>query len=199
MSHIQHREPANYLLVGERQLGKSSLLLALQRRYTAVPAVDCRYASLGLDPIPQLALAFGLPVAADRQQVLRAIGDVPPGARPLRLLDEAGLDRAMDSQALRSALDAWSELTTDQAAARLGRIICYALVERAAFSLAGVLDRLDALGQRPAPEVLKASLTRLEIAFIIGRSGGQYFWQVPLWREQVLREEPGRLLAAELG
>jgi hypothetical protein len=350
LSHIQHREPANYLLVGGRQLGKSSLLLALQRRYAKDPAVDCRYASLGLDPIPQLALALGLPVDTGVQQVLQAVGDVPPGRRRLLLLDEADvfvardaagtlgeaggapyaclnafrsysdagrchfilagfwqlyrsasleyhspiknfaetlivgalepdacralireplaalnlrlaadalvermvtatgrranliailcnemlketrlatrtlgeadLERAMDSRALRSALDAWSELTTDQAAARLDRIICYALVEREDFSFAEVLDVLDGIGagavcaadigvaavrtadptRAPAsPEAIKASLTRLEIAFIIGRSDGRYFWQVPLWREQVQAEEPARLLAAELG
>jgi WD40 repeat protein len=350
LSHIQHREPANYLLVGGRQLGKSSLLLALQRRYAKDPAVDCRYASLGLDPIPQLALALGLPVDTGAQQVLQAVGDVPPGRRRLLLLDEADvfvardaagalgeaggapyaclnafrsysdagrchfilagfwqlyrsasleyhspiknfaetltvgalepdacralireplaalnlrlaadalvermvtatgrranliailcnemlketrlatrtlgeadLERAMDSRALRSALDAWSELTTDQAAARLDRIICYALVEREDFSFAEVLDVLDGIGagavcaadigvaavrtadptRAPAsPEAIKASLTRLEIAFIIGRSDGRYFWQVPLWREQVQAEEPARLLAAELG
>jgi len=350
LSHIQHREPANYLLVGGRQLGKSSLLLALQRRYAKDPAVDCRYASLGLDPIPQLALALGLPVDTGVQRVLKAVGDVAPGRRRLLLLDEADvfvardaagvlgeargapyaclnafrsysdagrchfilagfwqlyrsasleyhspiknfaetltvgalepdacralireplaalnlrlaadalvermvaatgrranliailcnemlketrlatrtlgeadLERAMDSRALRSALDAWSELTTDPAAARLDRIICYALVEREDFSFAEVLDVLDGIGagavcaadigvaavrtadptRAPAsPEAIKASLTRLEIAFIIGRSDGRYFWQVPLWREQVQAEEPARLLAAELG
>jgi hypothetical protein len=41
-------------------------------------------------------------------------------------------------------------------------------------------------------------LTRLELAFLTGREGSGYRWQVPLWRDLVLGEEPERLLEREM-
>ncbi|MCB2264252.1 MAG: hypothetical protein LGR52_15130, partial [Candidatus Thiosymbion ectosymbiont of Robbea hypermnestra] len=76
ISDIQYREPANYLLVGGRQLGKSSLLRALQRRYERDGNVDCRYVSVGLAPIesklartlvPRFTLFFALSAARSGQ------------------------------------------------------------------------------------------------------------------------------------
>ncbi|MBU0655912.1 MAG: AAA family ATPase [Gammaproteobacteria bacterium] len=43
ITRIMNRAPANYLLVGARQLGKSSLLKALERRYRRQPEVQCHY------------------------------------------------------------------------------------------------------------------------------------------------------------
>ncbi|MEZ5449872.1 MAG: hypothetical protein R3E89_13165 [Thiolinea sp.] len=46
IAQITNRDPANYLLVGGRQMGKSTLLKALQRRYADSPNVQCHYLSL---------------------------------------------------------------------------------------------------------------------------------------------------------
>ncbi len=43
ITRIMNRAPANYLLVGGRQLGKSSLLKALKRRYDKQRDVQCHY------------------------------------------------------------------------------------------------------------------------------------------------------------
>jgi hypothetical protein len=86
LSHIQHRAPTNYLLVGGRQLGKSSLLLALERRYASDPVVDCRYCSVGFDPIAAaLGRALGLPADGDLQTALRALAPADPDRRGGRL------------------------------------------------------------------------------------------------------------------
>ncbi len=325
LSHIQHSPPANYLLVGGRQLGKTSLLLELERRYAKDPAVECCYCSIGFRPIAALlARVLGLPPETDLQSALRILAEPIPGQRRLILIDEADnfveqdaggahgapyaclnafrslsdeghcdfilagfwglyrrtileyhspisnfsevltlgalepeacramiceplgaldlrlvpeslvdriieatgqranliailcnemlkdltlasreltevhLARAMDSQSLRSALDGWSELTTDRVGARLDRILCYALVEQDRFGFADALDRLAGLGVAADAGQVMASLTRLELAFIIAREAGRYRWQVPLWREHLLAEEPASLLEREI-
>ena len=61
IAHIMNRDPANYLLVAGRQLGKSSLLKALERRYGERPQVRCFYLSLSNEVlIPRLASLLGL-------------------------------------------------------------------------------------------------------------------------------------------
>ena len=90
ISDIQHREPANYLLVGGRQFGKSSLLQALKRRYHGDDLVDCRYLSVGKATIEsKLARALGMPSDSPLEAVLDRLGETQDGKRRLLLLDEA--------------------------------------------------------------------------------------------------------------
>ena len=49
LKHILNRDPANYLIVGARQLGKSSLLLAIKRRVEQRGDMHCDYLSVGLE------------------------------------------------------------------------------------------------------------------------------------------------------
>jgi len=322
LSDILNRgDLANYLVVGGRQLGKSSLLLALQRRFGGRKGIDCRYLSVGLASIEsRLALALGLPAATPLPDLLRQLAQVPPGTRRVLLLDEADafvaadaargyvclngfrslsdegrchfilagfwslyrsasfdyqspiknfaetiqigalepeacrdlvtkpmaalgltyadagmverilertggranliailcdqmlqglgleqrvltepdLERALVSRSLRSALEDWGELTADPSAARLDRVIVYGLIGQEHFRLAVVLDLLGGLSYQAAPEAIKESLTRLELAFLIGRDAAGYRWQVPLWRDLVLAEEPERMLRQEV-
>jgi hypothetical protein len=321
ISDIQHREPANYLLVGGRQLGKSSLLLALKRRYDGDAGVECSYLSVGRASIEsRLARALGMPSGSSLEAVLERLGEPESGRRRLLLIDEADvfveqdagrgyaclngfrslsdegrcqfvlagfwslyrsasfdyhspiknfaetitigalepdacrdlvtrpmaalnlgfaseamvqrildltggranliaivcdqmlkglgleqrelteadLERALESRSLRSALEGWANLTGDEESDRLDRLIVYGLIERDAFGLGEVLDCLKGLGYDTEPERVKESLTRLELAFIVGRSREQLRWQVPLWRGQVLAEEPERMLEREM-
>lgn len=56
INHIINRDPANYLVVGGRQMGKSSLLKALERHYDDISVVTCYYQSLSSEVlIPRLA------------------------------------------------------------------------------------------------------------------------------------------------
>ena len=328
LSDILNRgELANYLVVGGRQLGKSSLLLALQRRLQGLKGIDCRYLSVGQATIEsRLAAALGLPTATPLPDLLRQLAQVPPGTRRVLLLDEADtfiaedaargyaclngfrslsdegrchfilagfwslyrsasfdyqspiknfaetiqigalepeacrelvtkpmaalgltyadagmverilertggranliailcdqmlqglgleqrvltesdLERALGSTSLRNALEGWGALDgkgPDSADARLDGLIVYGLIDRETFSLGDVLDLLGRLGCEVAPELIKESLTRLELAFLTGRlsgpEGADYRWQVPLWRDLVLTEEPARMLEQE--
>jgi len=115
-----------------------------------------------------------------------------------RELTEADLERALESRSLRSALEGWGSLTGDPASDRLDRVIVYGLIGREEFELADLLELLTGLGYEAAPEQVKESLTRLELAFIIGCGRNRFRWQVPLWRERVLAKEPQSMLRREL-
>ncbi|MCX6578715.1 MAG: hypothetical protein NT166_00860 [Candidatus Aminicenantes bacterium] len=74
IAHIMQREPANYLLVGGRQLGKTSLLNALERRYKKDPFTQCDLVCLDSDKLPPM---------------LMEISPAPKGKRRIILIDEA--------------------------------------------------------------------------------------------------------------
>lgn len=118
-----------------------------------------------------------------------------------RVLTAADLDRALASESVRNALEGWGALDgkrpeENSQDARLDRVIVYGLIGHERFRLADVLDLLG--GLQVTPEAVKESLTRLELAFLVGREGDGYRWQVPLWRDLVLAEEPGRMLGQEV-
>ncbi|MCB2262477.1 MAG: hypothetical protein LGR52_05985 [Candidatus Thiosymbion ectosymbiont of Robbea hypermnestra] len=107
-----------------------------------------------------------------------------------RELTEADLERALASRSLHGALEGWTNLTEDETASRLDRLIVYGLIDQETFTLAEVLELLAEIGYRTEPERVRESLIRLELAFLVGRDQDRFRWQVPLWRQGVLAEEP---------
>jgi hypothetical protein len=99
LTHIMQREPANYLLVGGRQLGKSSLFKAIERRYKDDPNVRCRYLALNSPEITgHLAGALNLPDDTNLQGILKHLRQSPEGKHRLFLIDEADKFIASESQ-----------------------------------------------------------------------------------------------------
>ncbi|MFA7242945.1 MAG: hypothetical protein WC091_22795, partial [Sulfuricellaceae bacterium] len=88
IAQIMNRDPANYLLVGGRQLGKSSLLKELERRYADLAQMQCRYLTLSSDNLTKpWARSLGLPTDATLAEIVDFIG---ARATPfLFLVDEA--------------------------------------------------------------------------------------------------------------
>jgi len=64
LKHILNRDPTSYLIVGARQLGKSSLLLAIKRRIEQRADMLCDYISVGLDSF-EAAIAPRLRMGTD--------------------------------------------------------------------------------------------------------------------------------------
>ena len=110
LAHVLNREPANYLLVGGRQLGKSSLLKAIERRLEGDPRVDCSYLVLSRQAnahelTTRLARLVDLPSDSPLDTVTTALAaSVPSGKRRLVLVDEA------DSFIARDRADGYSTL-----------------------------------------------------------------------------------------
>lgn len=90
LGHILNREPANYLLVGGRQVGKSSLLKEVQRRLESRGGFDCISATLQDDDVVEpLADALDLPLDATIDDVIRALRRQPGAPPKFVLVDEA--------------------------------------------------------------------------------------------------------------
>ncbi len=92
LARVVNREPANYLVVGGRQLGKSSLLKAVQRRLDGHPHVVCHYVSLRDHRLaPRLALQFGLHANTSLDEIIAHLQASYQGKRLFLLIDEADL------------------------------------------------------------------------------------------------------------
>jgi transcriptional regulator with XRE-family HTH domain len=92
LAHIINREPANYLLMGGRHVGKSSVLKYIERRYQNHPKADCRYLVLADDGLqPKLANALGLPSKTNLETLFEELANVPNERYRLLLIDEADL------------------------------------------------------------------------------------------------------------
>ncbi|UXI70376.1 ATP-binding protein [Tahibacter amnicola] len=90
LSRIIHREPGNYLVVGGRQLGKTSLMKAIERRLRDHPKLACLYISLRDHRLaPRLATQCGLPVDTSLDAVVAHLLRQHPGRRLLVMIDEA--------------------------------------------------------------------------------------------------------------
>jgi hypothetical protein len=321
LADILRREPANYLLVGGRQLGKTSLLKAIQRRHLYRPDAHCHLIVLhNQDIAPHLARALELPshtplpeildhiaargtngrllflvdeadkfVAADAQNgyetlhLLRSLGGEgrcqfilagfwglfqaaefdyqspiknfaetkfvgalePDACRQMatepmhmlnlryasgdlvetlvqrtggranliailcneilgylgaadRVITADHVDRALDAAAVRAALGGWERITGDPRADRLDRMVIYATAERQQFTTEDLVTRLETAGADFAPEEIRQSLARLELAFVLKREKGNYSFCVPLFVDIIREQGPETLFRGEL-
>ncbi|MBJ6611431.1 MAG: AAA family ATPase [Candidatus Thiothrix moscowensis] len=92
IAQIVNRAPANYLLVGGRQMGKSTLLKALERRYATNPQVECLYHTLSNEVmVPRLARALQLADTDNAETFAAALEQRirDTGQRFIFLIDEA--------------------------------------------------------------------------------------------------------------
>jgi hypothetical protein len=92
LARVLNREPGNYLLVGGRQLGKTSLMKAIERRFEGHPRVHCQYVSLRDHRLtPRLAVELGLPEDTGIDALVAALSTRAQGRSVLLLIDETDL------------------------------------------------------------------------------------------------------------
>jgi len=91
LAQILYSEPKNYVIVGGRKTGKTSMLKKIERHYQNDPRVDCLYVCLACDNLQPLYGQLGLPTETDLLTLGDKLADVPTGQRRLVLLDEADL------------------------------------------------------------------------------------------------------------
>lgn len=90
LARVVQREPSNYLLIGGRQLGKTSLMKAIERRLRDHPQVACVYVVLRDQRLrPRLAAQCGLPLDSDLETIVAELRRQQGGKRLLLLIDEA--------------------------------------------------------------------------------------------------------------
>jgi len=131
LARVLNREPGNYLLVGGRQLGKTSLMKAIERRFVGHPRVSCCYLSLRDHRLTvRLALELGLPEATGIDALVAALTERAGGRRVLLLIDETDLFLRHEAQA------GYPQLAALRALSEEGR--CH-------FMLAGFWDLYEAV------------------------------------------------------
>ena len=319
LTEILNREPANYLLLGGRQLGKTSLLKQIVRRYHNHPVVECHYLSLSSDNLLKpLARELSLPRKSEPEAILEALEEVPAGKRRLLLIDEADkfiraemdhgypvlsrfralseegrcffilagfwelyeaalldyhsplqnfakpvivgelendacrrlatepmdwlgihyadptlveqivtltgqranlialacdemlkaigprrvlnsedVHQALSSAMMESALSGWTRLTSDEAEARLDRMIVYGTVQQTRFSLEEITGILQNHGMSIDPERLNQSSARLKLAFILRETEMGFEYCVPLFQQLLRKKGLDKLLESE--
>ena len=90
LARVVQREPANYLLIGGRQLGKTSLMKAIERRLRDHPQLACLYLVLRDHRLlPRLAALAGLPLDSSLEPSIAELVRQQGGKRLLLLIDEA--------------------------------------------------------------------------------------------------------------
>jgi hypothetical protein len=97
----------------------------------------------------------------------------------------------------------------DKERSRLDRVLVYATVRDGGFTLEDALRVLSELDLAVEGDRLQRSLRRLELAYVLGREDGppggdrggkhgRYVYQVPLFVQRILAQEPEALLGSEL-
>jgi hypothetical protein len=115
-----------------------------------------------------------------------------------RTISSQAVNSALSSFAIKGALAGWMQLGKDDDDSRLDRLVVYATIRRDGFTLADLHEVLDGYGVRPKPEQVGRSLMRLELAYVVERSGSVYTYPVPLFVRQVRGQGPEALMAREL-
>lgn len=92
LARVLNREPGNYLLVGGRQLGKTSLMKAIERRFVGHPRVHCVYLSLRDHRLTlRLALELGMAEDTGIDALVAELSARAAGRGLLLLIDETDL------------------------------------------------------------------------------------------------------------
>ena len=322
ISQIINRDPANYLMVGGRQVGKSSLLKVIERRYADNPQVECVYLALSNEVlVPRLASLLKLQSTSDAEVLASKLDEriQKNGQRFVFLIDEADrfitreksndyailnifrrlseegrctfilagfwqlyqhavldyqspirnfgelllvgelerfacaelvtqpmktmnlsyanetlvnsivdscgqranliaiacqfivrnlppqqhvinigdVDKALQSDELRRALSGWVVGETDDEQA-YERLVVYATIAMPSFTTGELLELAKQNGVEIDTLVLDRTLTRLELAFVLGRENGRWFYRVPLFVDYIAEDSPELKLQAEL-
>jgi hypothetical protein len=120
--------------------------------------------------------------------------------REERTISSEHLQKVLSGSKIRDGLTL-RDLSSDPDENRLDRITLYtaaSYAKKGRFTLADVITQLERQSYTPSPEALKRSLSRLELAFVLGHQDEEYFFQVPLQLDLIRATDPALLLRSEL-
>jgi len=131
LARVLNREPGNYLLVGGRQLGKTSLMKAIERRFAGHPRVHCVYLSLRDHRLTmRLAMELGMAEDTGIDALVAALSARAAGRGLLLLIDET---------------DLFLRAEAEQGYPQLGALRALSEEGRCHFMLAGFWDLYEAV------------------------------------------------------
>src|SRR5690606_26303866 len=108
-----------------------------------------------------------------------------------RVINAALVEQALRSEAIADALGGWSRLSPDPQACALDRCLVYRIAgqqlrELDALTMAQWLAELEAAGVPAAPEAVRRSFARLQLAYVLQRDGEGWCFAVPVQGQQFL-------------
>ena len=118
-----------------------------------------------------------------------------------KIIKNSELQKSMGSNTVRDKLLGWENTdSSNEQNNMLDKIIIYLTVEKNQFEFDEVLELIEKQSLKVGASVVKKSLERLVVSYILKRDGGVFSYRVPLMKEDILKtNEKGRMaLLAEV-
>lgn len=114
-----------------------------------------------------------------------------------RVIEASEVDLALKSDEVRRALSGWVVGETEHEQA-YERMVVYSTIGMQSFTTGGLLAQAEQHDVTVDTLELDRTLSRLELAFVLGRKDGSWFYRVPLFVDYILEDSPELKLQAEL-
>ena len=108
------------------------------------------------------------------------------------------IESALDSRAVDRMIKDWESLSANREKNRLDRLIVYLTIEKERFRLGDVTRSIKEQGLKIDIERINESLDRLVLGYVIGKSKGDYFYQIPLLKQKLLEDDLEILIEGEV-
>jgi len=120
-------------------------------------------------------------VCGQRANLIATVCDEVLKEHEGKIIQKTELKKAMQSSSVRDKLLGWDNMDA------LDKIIIYLTIEKSAFEFDEVLSLLEEEGIEVEASVVKKSLDRLVIAYILKRDEEVFSYRVPLMKESILK------------
>jgi hypothetical protein len=113
-------------------------------------------------------------------------------------IGSSDMEKALNHEAIDKMLKGWGTLSSSKEANRLDRLIVYLTIEKERFRLGDVVEALKEQGLKIDIERVNESLDRLMLGYVIGKLKGNYSFQIPLLKKQLLEDDLEILIDGEV-
>jgi len=114
------------------------------------------------------------------------------------VITKKALEEALESEAVEQMLKGWGTMSANEQANRLDRLIVYLTIKEEQFRLGFVVEALKAEELSLEIEQINESLERLVLGYVLGKRKGDYSYQIPLMKRQLLEDDLEFLIEGEV-
>jgi len=136
---------------------------------------------IGLSYEDENALEQVIEACGQRANLIATVCDEVLKHHEGKVIKKTELEKAMKSNSVRDKLLGWENMEV------LDVIVIYLMIEKDAFEFDEVLTLVKKEGLNVEASMVKSSLERLVIAYILKRDEGVFSYRVPLMKENVLK------------
>ena len=114
------------------------------------------------------------------------------------VISKREIENALNDTAINNMLVGWGNLSPNQEANRLDRLIVYLTIEKESFRLGDVVEGLKEHGLKIDIAKVNESLIRLVLGYVVGKLQGNYVYKIPLLRERLIEDDLEYLIEGEV-